>query len=181
MLLLTLRGTPTIYMGEELGMADTPIPPDKVREPAELREPGRKAGRNPERTPFLWQGGPGAGFTTGVPWPRIDADVPLDRQAADPNSMVPLYRRLIALRRAQPALVAGSISGVAAEGNVLRYDQRHEGGRLAVMLNMGSADAEAAGPAGTVITSTDAARTGQAVGDCLALRPHQGIVIRPQG
>ena len=52
MLLLTLRGTPTIYMGEELGMVDTPIPPDAVQDPAELRQPGHRQGRDPERTPF---------------------------------------------------------------------------------------------------------------------------------
>src|SRR5206468_11368472 len=74
LLLLTLRGTPTIYMGEELGMTDTPIPPEAVRDSAELREPGKGLGRDPERTPFPWTSGPGAGFTTGTPWLPIGRD-----------------------------------------------------------------------------------------------------------
>ncbi len=181
MLLLTLRGTPTIYMGEELGMLDTPIPPAALRDPAELREPGRGLGRDPERTPFPWQSGPGAGFTTGAPWLPIGADVPLDRQADDPGSTVSLYRRLTALRRAHPALVAGSIDAVAAQGDVLCFERRHDGERLLVMLNMGGADTEADGLGGAVIASTHADRTGQAVRSRLALRPHEGVVIQPQG
>ena len=181
MLLLTLRGTPTIYMGEELGMLDTPIPPTALRDPAELREPGRGLGRDPERTPFPWQAGPGAGFTTGVPWLPIGVDTPLDRQAADPGSMVALYRGLIALRRAHPALVAGSIGRVAAQGNVLCYQRRQDGECLTVTLNMGGTDAGTDGPAGAVIASTHVGRTGQTVGTRLTLRPHEGIVIQPQG
>ena len=62
MLLLTLRGTPTLYMGDELGMIDTPIPAEAVRDPAELREPGKGQGRDPERTPFPWTDGAGTRF-----------------------------------------------------------------------------------------------------------------------
>lgn len=67
MLQLTLRGTPTIYQGEELGMADVPIPPELVQDPFERNVPGFGLGRDPVRTPIAWSGGTGAGFTTGTP------------------------------------------------------------------------------------------------------------------
>ena len=69
MLLLTLRGTPTLYYGDELGMEDVPIATDQVRDPAELNEPGKGRGRDPERSPMLWVDAPNAGFTTPAPNP----------------------------------------------------------------------------------------------------------------
>ena len=93
MLLLTLRGTPTICMGEELGMQDTPIPPKAIRDPAEIRQPGQGQGRDPERNPIPWTAGPGAGFTPGFtnahPWLPIGDTTPADAQAEaeDPGSM----------------------------------------------------------------------------------------------
>src|SRR5438067_4833032 len=68
MMLLTLRGTPTIYQGEEIGMADVPIPPERVRDPWELNVPGLGLGRDPERTPMQWDASPHAGFSSSEPW-----------------------------------------------------------------------------------------------------------------
>ena len=65
MLLLTLRGTPTLYYGDELGMTDVPIPPDEVQDPFEKNEPRHGLGRDPQRTPMQWDSSPNAGFTTG--------------------------------------------------------------------------------------------------------------------
>jgi alpha-glucosidase len=65
MLLLTLRGTPTIYQGDELGMENVPIPAERVMDPWEKNVPGKGLGRDPVRTPIAWTGGEGAGFTTG--------------------------------------------------------------------------------------------------------------------
>jgi alpha-glucosidase len=67
MLLLTLRGTPTLYNGDEIGMHDVPIPPDRVQDPFERNVPGIGAGRDPERTPMQWDAGRNAGFSTGDP------------------------------------------------------------------------------------------------------------------
>src|SRR5262249_13091708 len=74
MLLLTLRGTPTLYYGDELGMPDVPIPSERVQDPFEKNVPGRGLGRDPERTPMPWRSGPGAGFTTGDPWLPLGDD-----------------------------------------------------------------------------------------------------------
>ena len=78
MLLLTLRGTPTVYYGEELGMEDVPIPPDLEQDPA--RFDGPNGGRDPERTPMRWDGSPGAGFTTGTPWLPVGGDLERDQR-----------------------------------------------------------------------------------------------------
>src|SRR5687768_7047018 len=68
MLLLTLRGTPTLYQGDELGIGRVAIPPGKVRDPKELREPGIGLGRDPSRTPMAWDGSSNAGFSSAEPW-----------------------------------------------------------------------------------------------------------------
>src|SRR5580658_3357268 len=72
MLLLTLRGTLTIYYGDEIGMRDVPIPPQEVRDPQGLNMPGKNLSRDPERTPMQWDGSANAGFTKGEPWLRLD-------------------------------------------------------------------------------------------------------------
>ena len=102
MLLLTLRGTPTMYYGDEIGMHDVQIPPEPVQDPSSAHVPGLGLGRDPERTPMQWDAGPNAGFTTGrtgCRWPTITTRN-VAAEHADPRSMLALYRRLIALRRA---------------------------------------------------------------------------------
>src|ERR671932_343004 len=74
MLLLTLRGTPTMYYGDEIGLGRVEIPPERVQDPWEKNEPGLGFGRDPARTPMQWERGPNAGFTAGEPW------LPLDRE-----------------------------------------------------------------------------------------------------
>src|SRR4051812_22270741 len=105
MLLLTLRGTPTIYYGDEIGMTDVPIPPGMERDPWGIDTPGLNLGRDPERTPMQWSAAPGAGFTTGPPWLPVAAgyrETNVETQRCAPASMLALHRRLIALRRAEP-------------------------------------------------------------------------------
>ena len=177
LLLLTLRGTPTVYMGDELGMVDTSIPPAAVRDPAELREPGKGLGRDPERTPFPWDMTPAAGFTHGTPWLPIGRDAPLSAQRDDPHSMVNLYRALLALRRAQPALTAGAITDVRAVGPVLSFCRVGDGGRLTVIANTGPTPVitEASGE---VLLSTHSDRVGARLGGQSALRGDEALVLR---
>jgi alpha-glucosidase len=110
MLLLTLRGTPTIYYGDELGMEDVPVPPEKAQDPWGKRVPGLDLGRDPERTPMPWANVPNAGFCPpGVePWLPISSDlarVSVEAQRADPRSM-------LALRRGSQALSVGAYQAV---------------------------------------------------------------------
>ncbi|WP_235513546.1 MULTISPECIES: alpha-amylase family glycosyl hydrolase [unclassified Sphingomonas] len=170
MLLLTLRGTPTLYQGDELGLTDAQVPPDKVQDPRELREPGLGLGRDPVRTPLPWDAS--GGFTTGDPWLPIDpAHLPLnvEAQADDPASMLSFYRRLLALRRATPALATGPIDDVRAQGDVLTYRR----GAYRIVLNLG--DRPVANPveAAEVVLSTHAD-----AGDPTHLRPAEGLILK---
>jgi glycosidase len=140
MLLLTLRGTPTLYYGDELGLSDVAIPPAQIQDPRELREPGLALGRDPVRTPMPWDGSENAGFTTAKPWLPLNADWParnVARMAQEPHSILALYRRLLAVRRAHSALAIGDFALLDAEGDVLAYERRHGAERLIVALNLG--------------------------------------------
>jgi alpha-glucosidase len=177
MLLLTLRGSPTIYMGDELGMLDTPIPPGQVQDPAEIREPGRGLGRDPERTPFPWHAGPGAGFTEGTPWLPIGSDTSLQTQREGHSSMVSLYRRLIQLRRTLPALSLGSMTQAVAEGSVLSYQRGESADALLIRLNTIDAASQPVPIAGRVLASTDPARESTVVKEYLILGPNEGVIV----
>ena len=127
MLLLTLRGTPTIYQGEEIGIMDTPIPPHLVQDPFEQNVPGFGLGRDPVRTPMPWSSEPNGGFTEGRPWLPLNADADVlnvSTQANDPRSMLSLYRALIRLRRDSDVLLVGDMRLLAATEHVLAYERR---------------------------------------------------------
>jgi alpha-glucosidase len=127
MLLLTLRGTPTLYYGDELGIGRVDVPPAQVQDPRELREPGLGLGRDPVRTPMSWDATPNAGFTDGTPWLPLHPDWRernVERLTQAPGSPLVLHRRLLALRRAHRALAIGDIALLDAEGDVLAYERR---------------------------------------------------------
>ena len=187
MLLLTLRGTPTIYYGEEIGMHDVRIHPHQVQDPFEKNVPGKGLGRDPERTPMQWSAEQCAGFTTGKPWLPISDDyceVNVEVQRSDPTSMLSLYRKLIDLRRAEAALETGSYIPVAADGDVLSYLRAgfEGGGSFLIALNMGTrphlfrVPPEYAG--GTLAVSTHLDREGEATGSDIRLRADEGVVVR---
>ena len=181
MLLLTLRGTPTLYYGDEIGMRDVPIPPELVQDPWEKNLPGKGLGRDPERTPMQWDASPGAGFTTGAPWlPLGDfAQTNVEAQRDDPASLLSLHRRLIALRRAEPALSLGAWTPVDAQGDVLAYVRAEDGVRFLVALNLGSAPARLAGEwTGEIAVSTHPDADGGAVSGAVELRGDEGVAVR---
>ncbi|GGK19342.1 alpha-amylase family glycosyl hydrolase [Salinarimonas ramus] len=153
MLLLTLRGTPTIYQGDELGMVDVPIPPEMVQDPMEKNAPGQGFGRDPVRTPIPWDESRNAGFTTGTPWLPIGGAPPASVQAMDDASMLALHRRLIALRRAEPALALGSYRTLSVEDDVIVFERVHGDRRLVVALNFANTPRPLA-IAGEVLLST---------------------------
>lgn len=112
-LLLTQRGTPFLYYGEELGMQNTPIPRAELQDPVGRRYWPLNPGRDPARTPMQWDASPHAGFTTGQPWLRVNADHArrnVAEQTEDPHSVLNFYKRLLGLRRASPALRRGAIT-----------------------------------------------------------------------
>jgi alpha-glucosidase len=180
-LLLTLRGTPTIYYGDEIGMSDVAIPPDRVQDPWELNLPGRGLGRDPERTPMQWDRSHSAGFTTGEPWlPTGDPErCSVDAQRDDPDSILTLHRRLLALRRAEPALAVGAWAPVDATGSVLAYLRTDGASRFLVALNLGSEPARLEGEwAGEVALSSILGNEGAEVSGAVSLVGGEGVVIR---
>jgi alpha-glucosidase len=177
MLLLTLRGTSTIYQGEEIGMRDVPISPERVQDPWGRRVPG--FGRDPVRTPMPWNAELNGGFTSGGPWLPLGSDlatINVAAQEADPRSMLSLYRALLRLRRAEPALSIGSYVPVAATDRVLAYERRHRGRRLLVALNMSGEPVELPTEAATILLSTTLEQGRAATSGQLLLRPHEGCI-----
>jgi alpha-glucosidase len=184
MLLLTLRGTPTIYYGDELGMSDVPIPPELEQDPFGKNVPGRGLGRDPVRTPMQWSDAPHAGFTTATPWLPVAEDYRIanvEAEDADPASMLSLHRRLLALRRELPALHAGAYAGVAAPGDVVAYVRKEGRTMLLVVLNFGATPLTFDLPSrelhGRVLLSTHLDREGDVVTDPLYLRENEGVIL----
>jgi alpha-glucosidase len=179
MLLLTLRGTPTIYYGDEIGMLDVEVPPGLERDPA--RFGGPSGGRDPERTPMRWDDSPGAGFSGATPWLPIGpvGSTNVAAQRRDPTSMLELYRRLIGLRRSDPALAIGAWAPLRAKDGVLAYERSLAGRRLIVALDLsgrpGTLDLGSA--AGRILLSTRLDREGEHVGRVVNLRADEGLII----
>jgi alpha-glucosidase len=184
MLLLTLRGTPTIYYGDEIGLENVPISPAHVHDPFEKNVPGLGLGRDGVRTPMQWDATPHAGFTLGKPWLPVSCDFQTRNvrcQRADPSSMYNLYRRLIATRRLRLSLSIGSYHPIAAAGDLLLFVRQHAKERSLVALNFGphplAARFTAPALQGLVLTSTLFDRAGEIVNGEISLRPHEGLVI----
>ena len=177
-LLLTLRGVAVLYAGEEIGMVDA--------DPSTLPDPPfDRAGRDGCRTPMQWDASPLGGFTDATPWlPLVDPQARnVADQAADPASLLSLYRRLIAARRASPALARGthrSLFGVAPE--VLAWLREADGERVLALLNTGESTRSAtsrrvAADDGEVVVATGA-RSGRIALADLTLEPLEGLALR---
>jgi alpha-glucosidase len=151
-MLLTLRGTPFLYYGEEIGLRNLSIPNAQALDP-----PARRASalspwwnRDQARGPMPWNASPGAGFTTGRPWLPLPPDAArrnVEAQSADPGSVLNTYRNLLALRRATPALHRGDQALLAQpDADVLAYVRRAGDSKAVIALNFASRPASAAVP-----------------------------------
>jgi alpha-glucosidase len=181
MLLLTLRGTPTIYQGEELGMTDVPIPPDQAQDPWEKNVPGLGFGRDPVRTPMPWDSGQHAGFTDGQPWLPIgtgNREVNVAAQEKDASSMLSLYRNLNSLRRSEPALSAGEYIPIAATDTILAYERQDGARRLLIVLNLSDQPQQLDAVSGKrrLLLSTLLDRTGESINGGFSLRANEGVI-----
>ena len=181
MLLLTLRGTPTLYQGDELAIGAVPIAPDQVRDPRELRQPDIGLGRDPSRTPMGWNTGVHGGFTSGQPWLPLHPDWPtrnVSAQAADRDSMLNLTGILLELRRAEPSLAVGDFALAEAKGALLAYTRTLGRQMLLVALNLGEDPVPLPRMAarGPRLIST---LPGEA--DSKLLRGNEGVIVRLPG
>jgi glycosidase len=140
MLLLTLRGTPFLYCGEEIGMRNVEIDEAQMQDPL-ARTLHPKLCRDGERTPMCWEPGAGAGFTTSAtPWLPLGPQPPgtdVATQRADRASLLWLYKDLLALRRAHPSLHRGTFRALDAPDGVFAYERRAGDEVARVALNFG--------------------------------------------
>ncbi|HVM98488.1 MAG TPA: alpha-amylase family glycosyl hydrolase [Candidatus Acidoferrales bacterium] len=182
MMLLTLRGTPFLYYGEELGMADVFIPTERICDPVGKRFPA--IGRDPERTPMQWTSASGAGFTTSSnPWLPLADDfktVNVAAQLDDPTSHLSFYRRLLQYRRKTPALTHGTYKAVDGPPDTFVYQREHAGQRVLVALNFASEPrivscGESHGA--TLRVSTEAQRGNETISTELKLAPCEGVIV----
>lgn len=178
-LLLTLRGTPTVYYGDEIGMENVPVPPEKMVDPSGLQQPDSPdAGRDPERTPMQWEAAPGAGFTAAgtEPWlPLADnfAQVNVQVQEQDPQSDLNYFRALTRLRQEQPALVGGSYRSLdSGHADVFAFERELDGERLTVWLNFRGEERAVAATGQTLLSSRGDQPAAQS-----PLRGHEARVV----
>ena len=184
MLLLTLRGTPTLYYGDEIGMHDVAIPADQVQDPFEKNVPGLGLGRDPVRTPMQWTNTESAGFTTGKPWlPLADDCKTVNVQVLrdQSTSILTLYHRLIELRRSEPALSVGEFAPVPAGDDLIAYVRKVSERRLLIVLNLSAqarsfnlSDLEARA---SLLLSTHLDRDQEYSRDELQLRADEGVIV----
>ncbi|MGP7794728.1 alpha-amylase family glycosyl hydrolase [Sphingomonas sp. CLY1604] len=176
-LLLTLRGTPTIYYGDEIGLTDVAIPADRVQDPRELREPGLGLGRDPVRTPMPWNASAHAGFSTAEPWLPLNPDWPTRNVAAEGDgSMLALYRALLHLRRKHAALAIGDVRLIEAEGDVLAYERRQGDERIVVALNLGANEQRVRLPAGETLLTTHTSSHPRGDSE-FTLMPNEAVIL----
>ena len=182
MLLLTLRGTPTIYYGDEIGMQQVAVPPDRIRDPIENTLPG--LGRDGCRTPMQWDGTANAGFSPAEPWLPLSStfrEINLAGERDDDTSLYQLVRRLIRLRRSSPALLSGSYQPLLASGDLLLYARAWRRDRLLIALNLGSEPTAVTFPshtlAGRLLVSSFGDRDDEPVLGTIHLRGDEGAVI----
>jgi alpha-glucosidase len=170
LIVLTLRGTPFLYYGDELGMQQAEVTGDAVRDPADRRDGAR--------TPMQWSLEPGAGFTdaTAEPWlPFGDfASRNVEQQRRDPGSHLSLVRDLIALRRDSDDLRGGRYESLRAPEGAWAW-RRGDGTTVAV--NLSDAEAEVEGVEGTIAVATDRELDGAHVSGSLRLAPWTGAVV----
>jgi alpha-glucosidase len=184
MLLLTLRGTPTCYYGEELGMLDVPVPRELSHDPQGKEHP--EYSRDPERTPMQWDGSNNAGFCAPdvIPWLPVADDYQIYNVADekhDPRSMLMFTLRLLELRRSLPALTIGSYQSIEQENvNCFVYLRQHEEQRYLVILNFSAQNQVVTGVGhtqGHIVLSTAMDREGLIDLSEVHLRSYEGILI----
>ena len=197
LLLFTLRGTPFVYYGEELGLHDGRLRRADLHDPYTIRYWPWKTGRDPARTPMPWDDSPQAGFTTGRPWLPLShawRQTNVAGEQHDPASILSLYKRLIRMKKGSNALTVGTyhpVDGGPPECLFFTRESLVDGQRDALFIAVNfSAHTQKislpAGPSklgrhGTLMLSTDPLRAeGPWTADHFLLGPDEGIVVSMQ-
>jgi alpha-glucosidase len=176
--LVTLRGTPVLYYGDEIGMTEVELRPEQLRDPVGLRRWPEDHGRDPMRTPMQWSAAEGAGFSDprSVPWlPLGDHRARnVEDQRDDPESLLSFSRELIMARRRSADLRSGAYRPVASPPGIWAW---RRGSRTTVALNLSADEASIQEVDGTVTVSTSPGRKGEQLGGTASLDPWEGIVV----
>ena len=150
-LVCSLRGSVCLYQGEELGLSEAEVPFEALRDPYGVAFWPNFKGRDGCRTPMPWNDEGHSGFSRGAPWLPVDAghhQRNVARQQSDPDSVLNAARAFLRWRRAQPALVLGSIAFLDAPDPLLAFVREHDGRRVLVVFNLSSRPAHWPLPAG---------------------------------
>ena len=178
LMLLTMRGTPVLYYGDEIGMPDTEVPFAAMLDPIARRNWPARTGRDPARTPMPWSAQPGAGFTDpGVtPWlPFGDLRAcNVAEQRRDETSVLWFVRDLIALRRHTADLHAGDSVRWPAPTGCWAW---RRGAGVLVALNLTDAEAALERVVGTIALGTRPERPRGPIAGALVLQPWEGVVV----
>lgn len=153
-LLACLRGSICLYQGEELGLQESVLRYEDLRDPVGIRFwPGNK-GRDGCRTPMPWEAAaPNAGFTSGAPWLPVTDDAKgraVDLQSA-PDSVLSRYRHVLSARRASPALVDGNIEFIESSENFLAFVRAKDSEKVLCLFNIGLTEDDWKLPAGIAL------------------------------
>ena len=182
-LLLTLRGQPTIYYGDELGLPESEVPPEWAQDPWGIRVPGMS--RDGCRAPMPWTAAPGHGFSdpSAEPWLPFGGDASLrnvEAQLADPSSILNLYRYLLRLRKNRPSLLNGTIEFIDdSPDGVLGFIRTDGTEHTTVLINFTDESRPVPMPDRSVLLiSTDPARTEIRTGTTI-LGPNEALAIDP--
>jgi alpha-glucosidase len=184
-LYLTLRGTPIMYYGEELGMENNdPKRPEDVKDPIGRRGWPVEKGRDGERTPMQWSEAANAGFSNHDPWLPVPESYKTHNVASeskDPNSVLEFYRKVLTLRHENSALLEGTYQALNEEdANVLSYVRSYKGKSVLVALNMSGAAQKTSvkmeGASAATLTSLVATPGAEAKGSEVSL-PAFGVFI----
>jgi len=181
---LTLKGTPFIYYGEEIGMENVSIPKEHIKDLyGKLLYPFFK-GRDHSRTPMQWDSSKNAGFSEQTPWLPISGSyktINVEAEEKDVNSVLSVYKKLMALRKENNVLQSGNIHFVnKGKNNILIYSRRIEMEEIIIVLNFSNkknmANIGAVGETSKVIFST---HQGTKIEENkIMLQPFEGVIVK---
>jgi len=179
LLLLTLRGTPFIYYGDELGMADVHIPQGESKDPWGESVP--LLSRDGCRSPMQWDDTSNAGFGPEGSWLPVAPDYEsrnVESELADPGSMLSLYRKIMAIRHQSSALRMGSyLSHPSSTDHVLVYRRESDGDTMTVALNLSDEFQEIPIRSGRVLISTNDPDRAERFRERIVLGPREGVLL----